>query len=271
MTAKMGVNTKGTNQTKRGPMTEPLHQRIADELRKRIQSGAYGPGDVLPSEAELSRESNTSRPTVRHALSTLEQEGLIVPRSGLGRIVRSRRNMVYRPQQEKEPRRSSTMDRYMAALTEEGRQPSQTIDVAVVPAEGIVADRFGVTEGTQLAVRRRVRSIDSEPFNINDTYHLYSIAGSTEVMNPADVPRGSNSIIEDVLGPEVRALDELYIRMPTPEEASRLKLNAGTPVAVHYATGYTANDDVIRVEYFVVPGDRHVIVYERHHGNGGDV
>lgn len=270
MTAKMGVNGKTANRTKAGRMTEPLHQRIADDLRKKIRAGTYSPGEILPSEAELSRESDTSRPTVRHALATLEQEGLIGAHPGRGRVVRSRRHMVYRPQQEREPRRSTTMDRYMAALTEEGRQPSQSIDVAVVPAEGIVADRFGVANGTQLVARKRVRSIDGEPFNINDTYHEYSIAGGTEVMNPADVPRGSNSIIEDVLGKEVRTLDEFYIRMPTPEEASRLKLSSGTPVAVHYATGYTASDDVIRVEYFVIPGDRHVIVYERNHGNSGD-
>ncbi len=244
---------------------ETLHSRIASELRKSIAAGKFAPGTALPSEAQLGRDHGASRITVRHALSTLEQEGLVVAQPGRGRIVRSQQHMVYRPQQEKEPRKSATMDRFTAALAEEGRQPSQTIEVAVVPAEGIIADRFGVSEGTPLVARKRVRSIDGERFNINDTFYRHDLAKDTSIMDPADVPRGSNAIMEDMLGREVRAIDEYYIRMPSPDEVSRLNLSPGTPVAVHYATGYTEDDQVIRVEYFVLPGDRHVILYERVH------
>jgi GntR family transcriptional regulator len=87
-------------------------------------------------------------------------------------------------------------------------------------------------------------------------------------MSPADIPRGSNRLVEDMIGDEVRAIDEFYIRMPTPKEAQRLALNQGTPVAVHYVTGYTADDRVVRVDVFVLPGDRHVILYERIHPKG---
>ena len=34
---------------------------------------------------------------------------------------------------------------------------------------------------------------------------------------------------------------------------------------MHYLTGFTADDKVGRVEKYVLPGDRHVIVYEREH------
>jgi len=91
------------------------------------------------------------------------------------------------------------------------------------------------------------------------------LAGGTAVMNPEDIPEGSNTVIEKLIGPEVRAIDEIYVRMPTPDETRRLKLSTGTPVAVHYCTGYTQDERVVRVEYFVIPGDRHVIVYEREH------
>ena len=205
------------------------------------------------------------RPTVRRALQTLEQEGLISAHVGRGRIVRDRRAMVYRPQQEYEPRRSATMDRFMTALSEEGREPSQSIEIAVENATGLIAQRLGVAEGTPVVARKRVRFIDGEPFNINDTYHTLELAAGTAVMNPADIPEGSNSVIEHLIGPEVRAVDEIYIRMPNPDETRRLKLSTGTPVAVHYATGYTKEEKVVRVEYFVIPGDRHVILYERVH------
>lgn len=244
---------------------DTLHGQMTSDLRKMITSGEFAPGSPLPSESQLGEQYQVSRPTVRRALQTLEQEGLISAHAGRGRIVRDRRAMVYRPQQEFEPRSSSNMDRFTTALSEEGRQPSQSIEVAIEGASGIIAERLGVPEGTSVVVRKRVRFIDGEPFNINDTYHTLEVAANTAIMNPADIPEGSNAVIEKVTGPEVRAVDEIYVRMPNPDEASRLKLSTGTPVAVHYCTGYTKDDRVVRVEYFVIPGDRHVIVYDRVH------
>jgi DNA-binding GntR family transcriptional regulator len=162
------------------------------------------------------------------------------------------------------------MDRFMSFLSKDGRKPSQTIEIAVEEANEFVAKRFGVDIGTSVVARKRVRSIDGEPFNINDTYYLHDLVKDTPIMSPADIPRGSNRLVEDMIGDEVRAIDEFYVRMPTPKEAQRLGLNQGTPVAVHYVTGYTAEDRVVRVDVFVLPGDRHVILYERIHPKGDD-
>lgn len=244
---------------------DTLHGQVAADLRKKITDGVFKPGEELPSESQLCEQYKVSRVTVRRALLSLEQEGLVSARAGRGRMVRQRRTRVYRPQADEEPRRSKTMDRYMTTHSEEGRTPSQTIEVRVENAEGIVAERYDVPEGTPVAVRRRVRSLDGEPFDINDTYYLLSMVKDTPIMSPEDLPQGSNSIIADLIGREVRALDEYFVRMPTPEEASRLQLSTGTPVAVHYLTGYNAEGQVGRVEKYVLPGDRHVIVYERDH------
>lgn len=246
-------------------MTGTLHGQMADELRVAIIGGQLKPGAPLPSEAQLREQYGVSRATVRRAFQTLEQEGLISAHAGKGRIVRDRRTMVYRPQEEFEPRRSATMDRFTTARTEEGRTPSQSIDVAVESASNLIAERLGVPEGTPVVARKRVRYLDGEPFNINDTYYTLELAGNTAIMDPSDIPEGFAAVIEAIVGPEVRAVDEFFVRMPTPEEAQRLRLGTGTPVAIHYATGYTADESVVRVEYFVIPGDRHVIVYERVH------
>jgi DNA-binding GntR family transcriptional regulator len=245
--------------------TDTLYGRIAADLRKAIADGDLTAEIEFPSEAQLMDRYGTSRVTVRKALAQLEQEGLVVARAGRGRTVRERPHMTYRPQSDEAPRRSRVMDRFMTNMTDEGRSPSQQIDVKIEGADRLVAERYGVPKGTPMAVRRRVRSIDGEPFNINDTYYLLDLVKDTPIMNPADMPEGSNSIITRLLGREVRAIDEYYIRMPTPEESTRLALPTGTPVAVHYLTGFTADDKVGRVEKYVLPGDRHVIVYEREH------
>jgi DNA-binding GntR family transcriptional regulator len=57
--------------------------------------------------------------------------------------------------------------------------------------------------------------------------------------------------------------------MPTPEDARRLDLGPGTPVACHVCTGLTTDGTAVRVVLNVLPGDRHVIVYDRSRESAG--
>ncbi|MCL4542982.1 MAG: substrate-binding domain-containing protein [Chloroflexi bacterium] len=65
----------------------PLHQQVAAALRKRLASGEFSPGATLPSELVLQQEYGVSRATVRHALETLQREGLLQRRAGQGTYV----------------------------------------------------------------------------------------------------------------------------------------------------------------------------------------
>lgn len=66
---------------------KPIHEQISEWLREEISSGTFEVGDRLPSESELSDRFEVSRVTVRHALKTLENEGAIYRRQGLGSFV----------------------------------------------------------------------------------------------------------------------------------------------------------------------------------------
>lgn len=66
---------------------KPRHEQISDWLREKISTGHYTVGDQLPSENELGEKFDVSRVTVRHALKTLESEGIIYRRQGLGSFV----------------------------------------------------------------------------------------------------------------------------------------------------------------------------------------
>jgi DNA-binding GntR family transcriptional regulator len=67
--------------------TAPRHKQIADSIRQDIQSGRYKLGDKLPTEEGLARIFDTSRPTLRQALSALANEGLISRRPRTGSVV----------------------------------------------------------------------------------------------------------------------------------------------------------------------------------------
>ncbi|MGI5486728.1 GntR family transcriptional regulator [Microtetraspora malaysiensis] len=61
---------------------------IASDLRAAILDGRYPPGGALPSEPELVRRYEVSRPTVRKAIDTLVSEGLAYVMRGRGSFVR---------------------------------------------------------------------------------------------------------------------------------------------------------------------------------------
>lgn len=242
----------------------PVWSQIAEDLRLKITDGTYRPDSRLPTEAELTATYGSARATVRQALAALVNEGLIVARPPRGYFVRFRQPLFYRPQQEFRPQPlTPEMDRFMADHSAEGREPRQDIDVSIVDPSDDVKRRLKLAEGELAAVRRRVRFLDGEPFHINDSYYPLKIVQDTEIMRPVDIARGANEVLAETGHRQVRALDEIYVRMPTPDEIRRLDLGPGTPVAYHICTGLLEDGTPIRVVLNVLPGDRHVVVYER--------
>jgi len=67
----------------------PLHLQVQQHLCNLIKDDTYPAGERLPSEAELSTQLGVSRPTLREALKSLEQEGMILSKHGIGTFVSS--------------------------------------------------------------------------------------------------------------------------------------------------------------------------------------
>ncbi len=68
-------------------MAIPLYRKLYEQLRKQIEDNVYKEGDLLPSENELCLLNNLTRPTVRHALDALVNEGYIKKHQGKGSII----------------------------------------------------------------------------------------------------------------------------------------------------------------------------------------
>ncbi|MHC0433614.1 FadR/GntR family transcriptional regulator [Streptomyces sp. O3] len=62
-------------------------EAVLGHLRGAIERGEYAVGDKLPSEAELCRQLEVSRPVLREALRALQTMGLTVARTGKGTFV----------------------------------------------------------------------------------------------------------------------------------------------------------------------------------------
>lgn len=64
------------------------YERIARDIRRKMERGELKPGDWLPAEAQLATRYEVNRRTVRRALDVLEQEGRVDRQHGRGTIVK---------------------------------------------------------------------------------------------------------------------------------------------------------------------------------------
>lgn len=69
---------------------ERLSDQLYGQLLEKIVAGELKEGDKLPSENEISRAFNVSRPVIREALLRLQADGLVYSRQGSGSFVKSR-------------------------------------------------------------------------------------------------------------------------------------------------------------------------------------
>jgi len=72
--------------TQRGNLAEI----VTAQLSERIDNGIYGPGEKLPSGAELCEEFGVSRTVIREAIASLKVGGRVTSRQGAGVFVADR-------------------------------------------------------------------------------------------------------------------------------------------------------------------------------------
>ncbi len=62
---------------------------IAASIRRKIASGELRPGDRVPSTRQITRQWGVAMATATRVLTTLQREGLVVARAGVGTVVAS--------------------------------------------------------------------------------------------------------------------------------------------------------------------------------------
>ncbi|MFF9764375.1 GntR family transcriptional regulator [Streptomyces caelestis] len=131
----------------------PLYHQLAQQLEAAIEQGALAPGNLLGNEVDLSVRLGLSRPTVRQAIQSLVDKGLLVRRRGVGtQVVHSK---VRRPLE-----LSSLYDDLEAA----GQEPTtQVVRNETVPAPPGVAAALHLAEGGEVVLLERLRRTHGRP------------------------------------------------------------------------------------------------------------
>ncbi|HYK31114.1 MAG TPA: GntR family transcriptional regulator [Streptosporangiaceae bacterium] len=196
-------------------MSMPIHARLADELRGRIERGELVPGAALPSEARLCEEFGASRGTIRSALATLRRQGLIEGGQGRSPVVRDA--VASQP--------FESLLSFTAWAEQLGRRPGQrTIEVARRAVSGLAAHELALEPGTLGVDILRVRMLDGEPVMVERATFVEPVG---RLLFDFDTDSGSIYAHLTAEGVDLRSARHTFDAVPACEVDSEL---LGVPV-----------------------------------------
>jgi GntR family transcriptional regulator len=248
-------------------VAEPMYRRIAEDLRRQIESGELAPGSQMKSEVDLQEEygqdgKDVSRNTVRDAIKLLISRGLVETRPGQGTFV-LRKVVPFVSKLDTDPESGSAEGEiYKSEVERQGRLPDQTIPrVEVQPAPDLVATQLKLAAGAQVISRHQQRKIDGTPWSLQTSFYPMEFVsrGATQLLMAENFHKGMVKELEASLGiKQVGWRDTIIARPPTGNEREFFDLSDKVLVAVFEfrRTGYDEDGNPIRFTVTVYPADR---------------
>jgi GntR family phosphonate transport system transcriptional regulator len=233
----------------------PIWKAILEALAADIAGGQYPSGSKLPTEADLSARFGVNRHTVRHALSALAAQGLVVSRRGAGVFVTAPATDY----------RIGKRVRFNQNIAATGQVPSrqvsrlETCPATLPEAEALhlaagalvhVVEGLSLADGQPLALFRSVLPAARFPNLLVDLALTPSITAAMASGGVADYTRASTRLTARSADP----VQALHLRLANGAPLLRTVAvnvdSAGTPV--EYGTTWFAGD---RVTLLIEPDD----------------
>jgi GntR family transcriptional regulator len=133
-----------------------VYIQIHNKIRQDIEAGKWQIGDRIPSERDLAVVFNVSRMTLRQAIQTLVDEGILERRIGAGTYVAN----------QKVQEKVSGVTSFTDVMIAQGKQPSsRTISYHVAKPSLSESEKLHLKDGAQVLRMERVRYGDSVPIS----------------------------------------------------------------------------------------------------------
>lgn len=230
----------------------PLYVQLMDEVEKSILNGTYQPGDRLMTEAEMAKTYGVSLITVRKAIGSLTEKGLVVRRQGKG-------TFVAKP---KFSRNMKKLQSFSEMCQQMGVRPgAKMLENRLVPADRKTAERLGIEPGSNVVYISRLRYADQEPVQIERSYFPLRYAFLL------DASFDDNSLFDFLRekdGSQVASSEKMIeLCRATSEEARLLEVKLGDYLLFVRSTAYGKDGEPMYAGIQIINGDRFSLyVYE---------
>jgi len=224
----------------------PLYDQLVDIIKKYVSAGILTAGDMLPSESALCESLGISRSTVRQAIGSLEDEGLVVRKQGRGTFIADPGPR----------RRNENVYSFTSEVLAMGHNPSSTIleFETILPDEALM--RVLSLQSRDIPVFRfvRIRRLDGQPLLIETSYYpRYVYPNLTrEILETHSM----YSLLYEV-GIVPASAEDSYRAVILPErEAKLLECEPGSPGFYHERRTRSDLGEVFEFTQSLIRGDR---------------
>lgn len=230
----------------------PLYVQLMEELETSIRNGVYKPGDKIMTEAEMAKEYGVSLITVRKAVGSLMEKGLVVRKQGKG-------TFVTKP---KFSRNMRKLQSFTEMCEQMGVKPgARVLENRLTAADKKVSDRLGIEPGSNVVYISRLRLADGEPVQVEKSYFPLKYA----FLLDEDLNNGSMfECLKEKAGAKVASSKKMIeLCRATAEEAALMDVKKGDYLLFVKSTAYDENGEPMYAGIQLINGDRFSLyVYE---------
>lgn len=249
-------------------MPDPMYRQIAEDLRRKIESGELGPGSQLPTELELREKYIASRNTVRDAIKLLVTGGLVETRPGHGTFVVRKIDPFVTNLDIHADFKGGDNTAYEFEVTSQSRTStvsSPRIEIHEAADLGSLTKELQLEAGTSVVSRHQRRYIDDTAWSLQTSFYPMSFVeqGAAEILKAVDMPDGVMQYVKDLLDIEqVGVRSTIAVRAPDTNETTFFGLPPDGRVAVFEIrrTAFDASGKPLRLTITVYPADRNQFV-----------
>lgn len=221
---------------------QPVYRQLQDLIRGYVASGAWKPGQMIPTEKAFVQQFGVARMTVRQALDGLMRDGLLVR-------IRGRGTFVTQPRIERELTR---MHSFSEDMRGRGMTPfTRLLARQVIPAPDEVSAALRLGQREAVIYLQRLRFADELPMALETSYLNYE---SCQGILDTDLESGSlYQFLEEQAHIRLsHATQELQAALPDKGEAELLQVSRRQPMLVIRQTTYVRG-----------PAEEHPAIYGR--------
>ena len=202
---------------------EPAYIQVRRFLLSAIESGRYGPGDLLPSETELAKRFGVTRSTVIHGLSALVSDGRINRIAGKGTFVARKEIRV--------TQHTTHIRSFDEEVVEHGAQIQfRLLSFTRLAAEAGICSQLKIPDGSDVFRLERVRLVDGTPTVLEIRYLPIDLGQKLTIDALSRLPMFA--ILTEAGRPVAHITGVIRVDAASADVASKLSIAGHEPVLV---------------------------------------
>lgn len=235
-------------------MTQAKYQEIEELLLKEIAAGKYSVGELIPKEMDLVAKYQVSRPTVRHALQDLVNQGYLERKKHAGTIVK--RNKIAQEF-------THVIESYSHEMQHNGlRAETKVLFFAKIAAPKEIAKAMKLENGAEVYKLIRLRYADREPLVLVTTFLPAKILPDFD-----KIDFGKQSLYQELAKRDLAVVHvkrKLEVKTAGSEIANLLDIDQGLPVFYFHTHGYSSDERLLEYSIATYRGDLNYFLIDLH-------